>query len=297
LINDVFGHTEGDNLLVKTAEILKKVCRSDDILARWGGDEFVIILPKTNSKTAEDIMQRIKKECGKTSGQKIALSLAIGVAAKTEQAQDVQSILIDAESNMYKNKLTAKASLTSSIVFALEQALYEKSNETREHTDRIQDLAMRLGHSIKLPSGQLDELALLASLHDIGKVAIPENILLKKGNLTEKEWSVMKRHPEIGFNIANSSPQITHIAKPILSCHENFDGSGYPAGIKGHEIPVISRIVLIVDAYDIMTSGQAYKAAMNKKDAIKELRKCAGSQFDPVLVDKFIEILENQKSG
>ena len=113
LINDVFWHNEGDNILVKTAEILKKVCRSDDILARWGGDEFVIILPKTASKTAEDIMQRIKKECGKTSGQKIALSLAIGVAAKTDGSQDVQSIIIDAESNMYKNKLIVKESLGS----------------------------------------------------------------------------------------------------------------------------------------------------------------------------------------
>jgi diguanylate cyclase (GGDEF)-like protein/PAS domain S-box-containing protein len=293
LINDIFGHTEGDRLLKKTAEILKRVCRSDDILARWGGDEFIIILPKTSTADSEEIVQRIKNECKKTNSQKIPLKLSLGTASKTELKQDTQLILIDAESNMYRNKLVEKESLTSSIIFALDQALYEKSNETKEHTDRIHDLAIKLGKSVKLPSSQLDELSLLASLHDIGKVAIPETILLKKGALTEKEWSVIKRHPEIGFNIAHASPQISHIAKSILSCHENWDGSGYPLKIKGESIPVISRIILIADAYDVMTSGRIYKKAMSKNDAIKELKRCAGTQFDPVLVDKFIEIISN----
>jgi HD-GYP domain-containing protein (c-di-GMP phosphodiesterase class II) len=192
---------------------------------------------------------------------------------------------------MYKNKLIEKESSKSSIIFALEQALYEKSIETKEHTDRIHEFAINLGKSIKLPSSQSDELSLLASLHDIGKVAIPEALLLKKGKLTEKEWTLIKRHPEIGSNIAQSSPQISHIAKSILSCHENWDGSGYPMGLKGQEIPILSRIILIVDAYDVMTSGRTYKPAMSKEDAIVELKRCAGTQFDPELVDKAIEIL------
>ena len=291
LINDVFGHNEGDNLLVKTAEILKKVCRSDDILARWGGDEFVILLPKTSATDSEEIVDRIKKECKKTTSQKIPMSLSLGAATKETSAQDIQAIIIDAESNMYRNKLAQKESISSSIIFALEQALYEKSNETKEHIDRVRDLAIKLGKSINLHSSQLDELSLLASLHDIGKVAIPETILAKEGKLTKKEWEVIKRHPEIGFNIASSSPQIAHIAKAILSCHENWDGSGYPLGIAGESIPIISRIILISDAYDVMTRGRIYKEPMSKDDAIKELKRCAGSQFDPVLVDKFIEII------
>ena len=193
IINDVFGHNEGDKLLKETAEILKTVCRSDDILARWGGDEFVILLPKTSISDAEEIVERIKKECKKTNSQKIPLSLSLGAATKETAGQDIQAIVIDAESNMYKNKLAQKESLTSSIIFALEQALYEKSNETKEHTDRMHELAIKLGKSIKLPSSQLDELSLLASLHDIGKVAIPETILLKKGKLTEKEWRCYKK--------------------------------------------------------------------------------------------------------
>ena len=291
IINDVFGHKEGDELLKDVAEILRTVCRSDDILARWGGDEFVFLLPNTSIFDTEEIIGRIKKECNKTGSKKIPASLSLGAATKEAAGQDIQSIVTDAENNMYKNKLAQRDSLSSSIIFALEQALYEKSNETKEHTDRINKLAIKLGKSIGLTSNQLDELSLLASLHDIGKVAIPEKILLKKGKLTAKEWEVIIRHPEIGFNIAQSSPQISHIAKPILSCHENFDGSGYPLGIKGKAIPIISRIILIADAYDVMTTGRTYKEPMSKDDAIKELRKCAGTQFDPELVEKFIEIL------
>jgi diguanylate cyclase (GGDEF)-like protein/PAS domain S-box-containing protein len=293
LINDTFGHNEGDKILKGTAALLKKICRSDDILARWGGDEFVILLPKTSITDLEEIAQRIKKECSKLTIQKIPLSLAIGVATKTEAKQDMQSILIDAENNMYKNKLIEKESSASSIISALEQALYEKSNETMEHAFRLKDSAIKLGKSIKLASSQLDELSLLASLHDIGKVSIPEKILLKEGKLTEKEWEVIKRHPEIGFNIARSSPQIVHIAKFILACHENWDGSGYPQGLTGESIPIVSRIMLICDAYDVMTSKRLYKKTMSKEASLKELKRCSGTQFDPVLVDKFIEILSN----
>ena len=293
LTNDTFGHSKGDKILKGTAGLLKRICRSDDILSRWGGDEFVILLPKTSITDSEEIVQRIKKECKKLIIQKIPLSLSIGIATKIEVGQDMDEIIIEAESNMYKNKLVEKESNASSIIFALEQALYEKSNETMEHAFRIKDSAIKLGESIKLQANQLDELSLLASLHDIGKVAIPETILLKEGKLTEKERAVIKRHPEIGFNIAQSSPQIIHIAKFILACHENWDGSGYPKGLAGESIPIVSRVISIADAYDVMTSERIYKKAMSKDAAIEELKRCAGTQFDPVLVNKFIEIISN----
>ena len=291
LTNDAFGHNVGDTILKETAALLKRICRTEDILARWGGDEFVIILPKTSIENAEEIAQRIKKECRKTSNQKIPLSLAIGIATKTEAEQDIELIITEAESNMYKSKLVEQESNASSIIFALEQTLFEKSNETFEHTIRLKDNAIKLGKSVNLASNQLDELSLLASLHDIGKVAIPETILLKKGKLTEEEWAVIKRHPEIGFNIASSSPQIAHIAKYILACHENWDGSGYPQGLKGEAIPIVSRIMFIADAYDVMTSERSYHKSISKEATIKELRRCAGTQFDPVLVENFIKAI------
>ncbi|MEI7615142.1 MAG: diguanylate cyclase, partial [Actinomycetota bacterium] len=291
LTNDTFGHQEGDKLLIETTSLLKKVCRSDDILARWGGDEFVILLPKTSIAAAEEIAQRIKKECSELFIQKMPIGLAIGIASKSESRQNMEDIIFEAESNMYKNKLAGKQSSAGSVIAALEQALYEKSNETMEHTQRIKELSLKFGKKLKLHLHQLDELALLASLHDIGKVAVPETILLKEGALSESEWEVIKTHPATGFNIAQSSPQIAHIAKYILSCHENWDGSGYPEGLAKEEIPLLSRIVAIADSYDVMTYKRAYKNSMSKEDAVKELKRCAGTQFDPVLVGKFIEIL------
>lgn len=291
IINDTFGHKEGDIILKNAAEILKKVCRSDDIIARWGGDEFVVLLPKTTGNDAEEIIKRIKIESNKSVNQKIPLSISLGAAIKVEANQDIQAIIIDSENNMYKNKLIEKESLASAIMLALEQTLYEKSSETKDHTDRVKELAVKLGKSVELHANQLDELSLLSSLHDIGKVAIFEKILMKEGMLTEKEWQIIRRHSEIGFNIAKSSPQIAHIAKYILACHENWDGSGYPQGLKKESIPLISRIIFIADSYDVMISGRKYKKPMSKDEAIKEIRRCTGTQFDPILVEKFIEIL------
>ena len=293
LTNNTFGHGEGDKILKETAGLLKRICRSDDILARWGGDEFIIFLPKTSNTDSEEIVQRIKKECSKLIIQKMPLSLSIGIATKIEAEQGIVGIITEAESSMYKNKLVEKENNAGSIIFALEQTLYEKSNESIEHAFRIKESAIKLGKSIKLQSNQLDELALLASLHDIGEVAIPKKILMKENKLTEKERVIIKRHPEIGFNIAQSSSQIIHIAKFILASHENWDGSGYPLALAGESIPIISRIMSIADAYDVMTSKRTYKKAMSKLAAIKELKRCAGSQFDPVLTNEFIEIISN----
>jgi HD-GYP domain-containing protein (c-di-GMP phosphodiesterase class II) len=156
--------------------------------------------------------------------------------------------------------------------------------------------AKQMGKKLKLSAGQLDELNLLAALHDLGKISIADSIILKPGKLNDEEWKLIKKHPEIGYRISQSSLQLAPISNAILSHHENWDGSGYPHGLRKSEIPLISRIISIVDAYDAMTSDRPYRKAMSKADAIKELKRCSGTQFDPDLVKFFIDkVLTSKK--
>ncbi len=293
LINDAFGHKEGDDILRSCANVLKSCCRAEDIVARWGGDEFSVILPKSNEEVALSIVKRIKEKSAKASGGKIPLSISLGIATKSKSHQDFTKIMKKAEDDMYRNKLMETKSIISSIIASLERTLFEKSIKTEKHTKRIKEMALRLGRSIKLSPSEIDELSLLATIHDIGKVAILDVILNKKENLSKREWETIKRHPEIGYRIAVSSNQLSSIAEYILTVHEWWNGNGYPQGLKGENIPVLSRIIAIVDAYEVMITGRPYKKAISKEEAIAELEKCSGTQFDPDLVKRFIEILKS----
>jgi len=291
VINDTFGPREGDKLLKKIARIIKSCCREEDIVARWGGDEFSILLPKTTEDDAEEILNRIRDVCFKTSDQKIPVSISLGTSTKKNYDYDIKMTVKEAEDWMYRRKLLEIRSISSSIISSLERTLQEKSYETEEHASRLKDMALVLGKSLKLSENKLNELILLSALHDIGKIAIPDDILMKKGKLTRKEWGIVKRHPEIGFNITASSPQLVPIADAVLSHHEWWDGSGYPRGLKGEDIPLVSRIISIVDSYDVMTHNRCYQKAISKKKAMKELERYAGIQFDPSLVKIFLQIL------
>jgi len=295
VVNDAFGHLEGDKLIVKVAEVLKAFCRNEDAVSRWGGDEFTILLPKTNKEDAGEIANRIKNVTFTTSKMEIPLSISLGHATKEKIDQDFQDVIKEAEDNMYRSKLIERKSIYSSITSSLERTLYEKSLETREHAERLKKLSQGIGKAIYLPNNIIDELSLLSTLHDIGKIAIPEEIITNGRKLTEKEWIIIKKHPEIGYNICQSNPQLVHIAEGILGHHEWWNGDGYPHGLRGDNIPITSRIISIVDAYDVMISGRAYKKAVTKKEAIDELKRCSGTQFDPKLVDIFINIVLKEK--
>ncbi len=295
LINDAFGHKEGDEMLKSCGNVLKNCCRAEDIVARWGGDEFSILLPRTDEEGLSEIVSRIRKKSSRTSGGKIPLSIAIGASTKSKSHQDFAKVIKKAEDDMYRHKLIEAKSIISSIISSLEKTLFEKSIKTEKHTARIKEMALKLGKSIKLSQNEIDELSLLATIHDIGKVAILDVILNKKQNLSKKEWDIIKRHPEIGYRIAVSSKQLSSIAEYILTVHEWWDGNGYPQGLKGEDIPVLSRIIAAVDAYEVMITGRPYKKAVSKGEAIAELEKCSGTQFDPRLVRKFIRILKSSR--
>lgn len=288
LVNDAFGHLEGDNLIKKAAQIMQQCCRKGDIVVRWGGDEFVLVLPHAGPEDAAKVCKRIKNLAEKSEDVQINVNIALGYATKETDEQSFEDILKEAENRMYRNKLTENASARHSVIASLNNTLKEKSFETEEHAGRMQKLAMRMGEEIKLSDDKSDELNLLATLHDIGKVGIPEEILLKPGKLDTTEWEIIKEHPAIGYRIVKSIPELAHVAEGILSHHEKWDGTGYPRGLQGEQIPIISRIISIVDAYDVMTSHRPYKTSVSAEAAMQELQRCAGSQFDPELVEQFL---------
>jgi diguanylate cyclase (GGDEF)-like protein/PAS domain S-box-containing protein len=291
IVNDAFGHLEGDRLLKAVSECLKSSLRSDDIIARWGGDEFIMLLPQTNTQSAESLVSRIKKALTQITGFDLPISVSFGIGTKSDVDQDFRETLVSAEEKMYRDKLLNNISMRSRTVKVLEKSLLNKSYETEEHTEKIKSLSRDFGKFIGLSEAELDNLLLLGALHDIGKIAVPEEILTKAGSLTSEEWKKIKSHPEAGFRIALSSPELVGIADEILSHHEWWDGSGYPRGLVGESIPLLARIMSIIDAYDVMTSGRPYKHPVSCEEAIEELRRCSGKQFDPGLVDSFVNLL------
>jgi diguanylate cyclase (GGDEF)-like protein/PAS domain S-box-containing protein len=292
IVNDSLGYRFGDKLLVEASNVLKSSFREEDIVARWGGDEFVAILPQTKNEDAIRISERIEKNSKNILIGDIPISISLGISTKIKVSQNLDEIIKEAEDRMRRRKMLRRESVHSAMVQSLTKALHEKSIETEKHNTRLKNHAIRLGKAIGLSASELDDLSLISVLHDIGKIAIADSILLKKGKLTRSEWQTMKKHPIIGYKIALSSPQLTPIAKGILYHHEWWDGSGYPEGLKETEILLISRIISIVDAYDVMRRGRPYKQAMSRIEAIDELIKCSGTQFDPNLIEKFIEIIK-----
>lgn len=291
LINDAFGEKEGDRILKSIAAAIRECCRKEDIIARWGEDEFSVLLPRTSRKYARNMVNRIKEICQSTGRSRTKFNFSIGTSTKEDAGQNFQGIVKEAKDEMYKNKLYESRSVPDSVVSSVVDSLMETSFETKEHGKRVRKWVLKLGRALKLSKSKLDELSLLASVHDLGKIAIPDDIVKKKDKLNEKDWKVLKSYPEIGYNIASSSYKISHIAEYILTHHERWDGAGYPQGLKGEDIPLASRITAIADAYDVMRSGRFYKRTLIKKEAIEELRKSSGIQFDPKLVEEFIRIL------
>lgn len=293
LINDAFGHKTGDQLLKEMARLLLKSCSPEDLVIRWGGDEFLLFLPNTNAKAVERLCDKIKQQCQQTSLAPISPSIALGYAIKETIAQDILEVFKLAENRMYRNKLLENDSSRKAIILSLQNTLFERSYETEQHAERLKRLAFEMGRKIGLAANQMDDLALLATLHDIGKLAIPEEILSKPGPLSPEEWSVMKKHPDVGHRIIQDIPDLAHIAEAILAHHEHWDGSGYPNGLKGTEIPLIARILSIIDSYDAMTNKRVYREAVSHEQALAEIAACAGSQFDPDLAKLFIEMFNN----
>ena len=295
LTNDIFGHLEGDKLLIEIGRIMMDSCRKEDVVARWGGDEFAMILPKTSESKAAEICQRITSGCEMVQNEYVQLSIALGHATKHHPETELHEVIKDAENQMYRNKLKTNKDNKGYMLSYLEEVLYQKTDETREHSERIREMGMKMAEYMD-DHPDFNDIRLLGTFHDVGTIAVRNAILTKKERLTEEEWEEIKKHPDIGYRIAESIHEISHIADYILTHHEHWDGSGYPQGLKGDEIPKVSRMLAILDAYDVMTHDKEYRQSLSHEEAVDELRRCAGTQFDPSLVDLFIEFTENEST-
>lgn len=294
LINDTFGHIEGDELLIQIAQVLKTVCQKEASIFRWGGDEFVVLIPDSDEKKCEKIINDIKLECTKRKHNSIELSMAMGFAIIESFEQDVDDVIKAAEEKVYKHKLLEQKSIFSGAINSLQESLEAKSFETKAHTSRMTKLVRKLGENMKLGSSELDELEIATRLHDIGKIGIREEILLKPEKLTNEEYDIIKTHTEKGYRIVMASSGLESVAKTVLTHHERWDGEGYPLGLKKQEIPLTARIISVVDAFDAMTNNRIYRNALSKQVALDEIERLRGKQFDPEIAGIFLEMMETE---
>ena len=296
LINDTLGHEQGDLLLDAVAGVIKASVRASDIVARIGGDEFAILLPDTDYKRVGTICNRIRSavDVYNAGHLELPLSMSLGFAVSDESVagtSTLNELFREADDNMYREKLHRSRHTRTAIVTALLKALEVRDFITEGHGDRMQVWAAELAAGLNLSERRVNDIKLLAQFHDIGKVGIPDRLLFKPGLLTPEEHMEVQRHADIGYRIAQSISDLIPIADFILKHHEWWNGSGYPIGLKGEEIPLECRILAIVDAYDAMTSDRPYRKALQADAALAELRQQAGSQFDPELTAIFCELI------
>ncbi len=290
VINDSFGHHAGNQVLKKLSVILaESVNNTLNFASRIGGDEFAIIMPNTSFDEADKFMNAVLERINSERVGNINLSIAYGISSRTKLNYPIDEVLKNAEDEMYLFKLSDSQSVRNKIIDALLKTLYEKDNGSEEHSQRVSDYAYNLAIACKLSNKKANDIKTAGLLHDIGKITISNEILNKAGKLTNEEYEIVKTHSKKGYSIVHSIGDMDIIANYVYQHHEFYNGKGYPNGLSKDDISFESRIISLADSYDAMTSYRDYKDQLNEAEAIKELKRCSGTQFDPELVNVFIK--------
>ncbi|MDH8679246.1 diguanylate cyclase [Fusibacter bizertensis] len=293
-INDTIGHLEGDRVIKTVADKINENFNDAVLISRIGGNEFAVIYEGISKSVIQSKCDAFNLKLDLIN-QNLAyeVSVSFGISHSNGMPINGAQLYQFADHNLYNHKLLKEGSSKSTLVKTLMKALEAKDYVTEGHTDRMSELAKKLGLTFGLEQHRMDQLTLLTKFHDLGKVGIPDNILKKPGPLTPDEWEIMKTHTAIGQRIASASPELTAISDLIYKHHEKWDGTGYPLGLKGKEIPLECRILSLVDSYDAMTNDRPYRKALTIKAAMSEIKRCSGTQFDPDMVKIFCEYIES----
>lgn len=293
LTNDIFGHEAGDLLLRKAAGILKKNSRKMDIIARTGGDEFILLLPNTTADEAAEIIERIRADLSGERINAIKCSMSLGFDTKVSMQQDIEQIKKNAEIEMYRGKTLMRKHKGTEMIQDIMNNLHERSARERSHSETISDLCERMGKALHWSSANTRKLSEAGYYHDIGKIVLSDN-LLKKTDLDLLEAHEKQQHVIAGYRILNLSDTTLDLAEIVYCHHENWDGSGYPKGLKGEEIPIQSRIIAVAEQYDFMTSSSNPNPC-SREEALEKIRINAGVKFDPKVVEVFLKTMSSQE--
>lgn len=295
IVNDSIGHVQGDELLKKVAQAITGGCRTDDVIARLGGDEFVVLLPKTDHAQAEQIIKQINDLLAKEKVGKLDVSISFGCEVKLREHEKIEDILKAAEDQMYKYKHLSSSSTRRNTIDLIMNTLYEKNRREMLHSKRVGELCEAIALKMDFEKETVYRIKIAGLMHDIGKIGIDDKTLNKPDALDAEEWAAMKKHPEIGQRILSAANEFSEIGDYIFEHQEKWDGTGYPRGLKGEEILLQARIIAVADSYDAMTSHRSYGKAYSEEEAIREIKRCSGTQFDPAIARIFVERVLGKK--